>query len=360
MAYEDFIDDEFLVQLFPQQNDQNRNNMVALNPIIPRVQHDDFEFASDPSLVYGSDQESITSGNSNNATTAAAISVTTSPSAGPSNISDDKLRNKERQNNRLRNIVRLLNNEYLVTVSCIGLFALSMACLIAVCLVFGIVIVKPAGLIDQNIALASNQLCYTAYCDNSTSNSNMFNDNLTSRSLMVGRNHEVFEPVFIVQYNIDAFKRLLAHLFLPVERLLATTTITRHGDHAMTSVDSFSQNDDMHYFRLTMFNKEIVIEVRKDSLGCRGNKSAAQVSQGDEENKLDIGLCYFFEARNEFKAFQYIKQAADYGYVQGQLMVGMMYATGIGVNANDIEALYHIKQAADQGDEIAQKLIMDM
>ena len=78
-------------------------------------------------------------------------------------------------------------------------------------------------------------------------------------------------------------------------------------------------------------------------------KEAMSKTVSDKEaSRRGRELFYGIQCRKNFrKAFPYLLQAANAGYVHSQNLVGYCYAEGLGVEKDSIMALYWFLAAAD-------------
>lgn len=75
--------------------------------------------------------------------------------------------------------------------------------------------------------------------------------------------------------------------------------------------------------------------------------------QHDTESQVALGTLYLMSDEKKFRAFSWLKKAADAGNENAYANLGYCYATGTGVSQNIQEALSYFKKAADKGDMIS-------
>lgn len=86
----------------------------------------------------------------------------------------------------------------------------------------------------------------------------------------------------------------------------------------------------------------------------------AKAEAGDMEAMAMVGDCYsrgFHTDKDDSKAQDYYKMAADNGHIRGAFMAGLGFLLGTGVEKNKKEAVKYIQIAADKGFADAQHMM---
>ena len=81
------------------------------------------------------------------------------------------------------------------------------------------------------------------------------------------------------------------------------------------------------------------------------------IDKGDAEVQFNLGVCYEFGRgveKDEVKAFEWYKKAAEWGYAKAQFKLGICYEFGKGVERDERKAFEWYKEAVEQGDVEAQ------
>ncbi|MDI1294189.1 MAG: tetratricopeptide repeat protein, partial [Methylobacter sp.] len=79
----------------------------------------------------------------------------------------------------------------------------------------------------------------------------------------------------------------------------------------------------------------------------------ATVIHEDPKEQYEKGL-QLFNNEKYFEAFTWLQKAADQGNAGSQVRLGLMYALGKGVHADETEAVAWLRKSADQGDADGQ------
>lgn len=79
----------------------------------------------------------------------------------------------------------------------------------------------------------------------------------------------------------------------------------------------------------------------------------SRAEDGEAGAQYNIGICYLSDEKgvkkNYARAVEYIRSAADQGYVPAYYELGLRYAYGEGIEKDDIQAAIFLKNAADEG-----------
>ncbi|MCK9115616.1 sel1 repeat family protein [Haemophilus influenzae] len=82
--------------------------------------------------------------------------------------------------------------------------------------------------------------------------------------------------------------------------------------------------------------------------------------QGNAEAQLMLGVMYargIGVKQDDFEAVKWYRQAAEQGYAEAKFNLGHMYSKGRGVKQDDFEAVNWYRKAAEQGDADAQAIL---